>query len=495
MAADIHRLIAAIVPDIYCKKAVKNKVKDIAKKEGYLKAAEKAEVIEMTPLDFDKLVYGSPFECKGLKSPIEKHELVYDAFGKNLEPIYFWLLDMLNKEYDNNTTKFIDNFVSSPGSGHFSEMGQKASRMHEEAIKILGLSNQLVKAILNLIYDLREFEVRLSLYDKLNKGNKVEKESAMLSLKQVWLDTVDIKRGNTSIKGMALGQGPQFVTLIDAFMVAENEKLEWNGGEIDINETVKRILKQRIGEFFTWLKESEKELRKRFEIEKIYLKSQVNTLKIYARWAKPYLKAAAALEQRATSNAALVTAFNTTLFELMLMGEGKYKPEEDILLPKRLRENVKKKYHPLVVLQLNFRSVPERTQQGGYGFRGRVQTVMTSYALNDEEIKALREAMDKDDVNDMFRQIEGATEESLAQINTDINYYLGNKEEKKKEEKKEEDNPFSALFSFFKSEKENKEKGITKDNDFEKVVRSQAILESRKKCLSLYDNYKKSLSG
>ncbi len=86
---------------------------------------------------------------------------------------------------------------------------------------------------------------------------------------------------------------------------------------------VKRLL-QRFGEFQRWLELSGKELRKRYELEKTYLKSQISSLKLYSRWAKPYLKAAAQLEQRATATSSLVSTFSTSLFELTLLGIGDY---------------------------------------------------------------------------------------------------------------------------------------------------------------------------
>jgi len=33
--------------------------------------------------------------------------------------------------------KLVDNFVAAPGSGQFSEIGQKATKMQEEAMKLL----------------------------------------------------------------------------------------------------------------------------------------------------------------------------------------------------------------------------------------------------------------------------------------------------------------------------------------------------------------------
>ena len=82
-----------------------------------------------------------------------KFELVHDAPTAQVEPIYFWLLDFLGQFVegkDGSLEKVSDNFTSSPGSGHFSELGAKTTRMQEEGMKILGAINQVVKSILNL---------------------------------------------------------------------------------------------------------------------------------------------------------------------------------------------------------------------------------------------------------------------------------------------------------------------------------------------------------
>ena len=61
-----------------------------------------------------------------------------------------------------------------------------------------------------------------------------------------------------------------------------------------------------------------------FELEKTYLKSQVDSLKLQARWAKPYLKAAQQLEMNEELGARpdLVNMFNTIILELTLMGKS-----------------------------------------------------------------------------------------------------------------------------------------------------------------------------
>ena len=500
MVVDVKNLIAAINPDAYCDnvpdalgKKLSDKVKKVVKEQGYLKGAE-INYLDMLYIKGTK----SAFDLEGLKYPIEQHTLVYDAFSQSLEPIYFWILDYVNNEYG-SSEKLIDNFISSVGGGHFAELQGRATRMQEEAMKIFGTANTVIRSVMNIIYDLKEFKLRLAQYDDYHSKDERKNNAALYSLKQIWMDSVDIKRGNTAIKAMA--QNFDFVTLIDAFMTANSLR---DVDKLDLNERVKRILQQRVAEFERWLPESEKELRKRFEIEKTYLKSQINSARLYARWAKPYLKAARMLEQTAAYNANVVNAFNTAVFELAILAKGEYDPKGDIAsgeLPKSLGNAKLRKYVPITVIEFIFRSIPERfDQKGGYGFRGKVDVKFTSFALNEDELQVLKEKVEEDDFGDVYEMIAGATEKSLGELKDDIDEFLGQGEvavkglrEGKKEAESEDVNPFSSLFEFTKREEKKKDltKGIPKDNYYENVLRSQAIITARIACRRLYDDFKK----
>ena len=507
---EIENLIAAISPDVYCHDDVRKDVKKIIKekgKDGYLEAAKIAKPVEESHLVTTEDIKANPLDAPGLKYPSEIHKLVYDSPSESLEPIYFWLHDFILTNGYKKIDKITDNFVSSPGSSHFSELGQKATKMQEEAMKTLGAVNQVLKSILNIVYDLKEFKLRLELYDKYKKGTEEEKNAALLSLKQVWLDNVDFaKRQSTSIK--ALAQQFDYVTLIDGFMSARSlddvTKKPEEGG-LDLNERVRRILQQRIAEFYQWLGQSDIELRKRFEIEKKYLQSQYNTIQLYARWVKPYLKAARQLEQNLEPTAGLVTAFNTIILELTWLAQTDYNPNDDVFtgdLPEMFKNTKKRKYTNVVLVEFKFRGIPQRAGQG-YTFGGRTEISFTSYGLSEQELKVLKEQIEKDNFSDILKIIEGATTESLEQIKNDIEEFIESKEEKEKKEKssyEEDANPFTALFSFFKpgkkkeeKDKEFEEKGIIKPDDaYEKIIRSQAIANARDGCKLIFETFKKS---
>jgi hypothetical protein len=390
------------------------------------------------------------------EKPLSQHRLAYDSSSETLEPIYFFILDLMN-DFKMETEKIVDNFSSSPGSGHFAELGQRATIMQQQGAKILGDVNTVLRSVLNIIYDLKEFRIRLSQYDDLKTEKK---EAAILAMKQIWMDKVDITKGNSSIKAMALGQAG-YQTLIDAFLFSKELK---DVDNLDLNDRVKRILRPRILEFNDWMEHSEKELRKRYELEKAYLQSQVNSLKLYARWAKPYLRAAQQLEMKESEREpALVKAFNTILLELTLLGKQKIRPNEEAIsgtLPKDFEKlKFKRDYYFCTLVEFKFRGIPQRVaQQSHYAFGGKAEISFKAYVLNSDELKKLEEELEASDINDVMKLIEGSTGESLEKIQDEITFFLEEKDETRENEHKDTSNPFIALFGGYDKKKKEEKK-------------------------------------
>ena len=434
------------------------------------------------------------YKSKG--EPEVENKLVYDSSTETLEPIYFFLLDLMN-DFGLSTEKLVDNFVSTPGGTHFSEIGMKASRLQDEAMKIMASANAVLRSVLNIIYDLRDFKTRLIYYEDLKSGDSGKKAAARLSLKQIWLDKVDfVAKGNSSIKAMALGQSG-YQTLIDAFLVSDEVS---DVDKLDLNDRVKRILIPRVQEFNIWLQQSESELKKRYEIEKNYLKSQVSSLKLYSQWAKPYLKAIKQLEMKEMGREpSLVNIFNTVILELSLFGKSKVDVKKAALagtLPADFKKlKTKRDYYSCILIDFRFRAIP---RQGGV-MSGRTEISFKGYALNEDEIKKLSREIDKETIGDFLSLLEGSTTESLEQIKADIDYFL---EEGKKEEKKasDESNPFFALFGLYSKREEKKkekssseEKEIIKPDDWleKEHLRKLAASTAEETCFTLFDTYKK----
>jgi hypothetical protein len=440
--------------------------------------------------------------------PISQYELGFDSQQNQLEPTYYWLLDWIG-ERGWKWQKLVDNFMASPGSGQFSEMNMKATKMQEEGMKILGGMNQVIKSVLNLVYDLKEFELRLAHYDDVKSKDPKIYEQGMLALKQVWLDNVDLKRGRGSIHQMSAELG--YSTLREAFMMANSqEDLKKMNSDEDgglINDQVLRILIPRMSEFTKWVDYSEKELRKRFSIEKNYLKSQVETIKLYSGWMKPYLVAAEKLKQKGFGDhEALVNSFSTSMFQLEIFTEKKaslgsgphagYKGRRD--------------YKSVMVIDFEFRGhVSQRvTQKGDYGFAmgGKTNVSYKSYSLNDEEIAAAKKLLADADRDQSLTFSSDVAADALADLKEDLDYFLMNDEEKKEVEERDkkktkkdgEVNPFSALFGFGKEKKKKKDKDapvaiedIKKDNFIEKMLRGRGAVTGSIWLHRAYRIYKK----
>ena len=433
------------------------------------------------------------------------YALVYDSLSEGLEPIYFWLLDFMQESYPSGigmeeVTKSKDEYEAAVGSGFFSDLGVKATRMQEQAMKMMATINTVIRSIINLIYDLREFDIRLETYTDLKAQDEGKRDAAEISLRVIWMDQVDIKRGRGSINMLA--RELQFVTLRDAFLYAKDEKDVEN---LDLNDRVKRILKSRLNEYLKWKGYSEKELTKRYNIEKSYLKSQINSLKHYTAWVKPYLIAAKKLGMAnfstasGMSNPNIVNLFNNMEIQLSLFGKKELKPER--VNPAFRGLKLDKKYYSCIEVEIKFRTVPRaaQSQQGlVYVHSGRTELNFRAYSFSEKEL----EEINKLQVEEDLELIEGMTDVSLKEIQEDIEHYLGKpeKEEEKKKEKIKFPSPFSGITEGFKqalkplsyAAKIFKFKPALDKGFKEEQIKGAAKKQAEALLYVLYDVYKKS---
>jgi hypothetical protein len=173
---------------------------------------------------------------------------------------------------------------------------------------------------------------------------------------------------------------------------------------------------------------------------------------------------------------------------------------------KRLKPKIKRKFFRCILADFEFRGFPQKIQQG-YTYLGKVTITWRAYVLTNEELDALNKSLDKTDLGDIMSLIDGATDESLEQLQKDIDFFLEEKspeEEKKKEKKKKEDsgtNPLFALFGYYNKEEKKKDEkksddksdivSLSPDNWAEKIMRVGVAFEADDTNLTLYDIYKK----
>ena len=123
------------------------------------------------------------FDVKGLlvktikENFIAEYYLGYDSVSEGVEPIYFWILDFMRDSPPSglkldDVKKTGELFEASAGSSYYGEMGSRATVMQQRAGEMLKQVNTVVRSVLNLVYDLKEFKIRLGTYDKLHSTKK-----------------------------------------------------------------------------------------------------------------------------------------------------------------------------------------------------------------------------------------------------------------------------------------------------------------------------------
>jgi hypothetical protein len=446
---------------------------------------------------------------------VKKYQYEEDSFVTSLEPKYFWIIDFMKKQQF-KLEKTMETMGASVVSMFFGEMSARKQHLERRGMEIIGTVNVVVKSIINLLYDLREFDRRLKIYDELIVDDKSKQEAADAALKRVWMDEVDIRKGGASINSMSAQKGLEFITLRDAFMIAKGTK---DVDKMDINDRIKRILTGRLVEYEKWRDESDKELHQRRRIELAYLKSQVETLRLYSMWARPYLEAAQRLsfEDVSVKDPDLIQAFDQNVIKITVRGT-KFFHLKDLFkrtgLPRgqsppatwseeRQEEWKLARLGPKVIgieeVEFTFRSKPALVSQAqtGGAFRqlGKLIIEFRGYAMRLDEY----EKLEKQEEWEAMKFIEGMTTESLSTMREEIDTYLSelDKEEKKEEKKKTEPiiDKFMKGIGFGKAggSIEGLLGGFTSLNQRALEDRAKTVLrdEMVDKIFTLYDIFKK----
>jgi len=462
MASDIPHLVATICPDVFCQPQARSAVKKVLREAlavgdrlAYLKAAEKAVPCEPNAVALSQLEQVNPFKLPGQRSPVQQHVLILDHPDEPLEPMYFNLLDELQARDDWQTTILMDTVAATNGAGFSADLGRRVMQQQQQAVEQASRIHGQVRALLDEWLQWHEDKERLKVYDAANGFNRVEKETALWVLQNRWRRNADFNYAPTD---------------------------EAKAGV----------------EFEKWREQSETEQRQRLEINRQLLANRLEFLKLQAGWLKPYLPQFH--QSDPNGNPALVTAFNTAVFELVLLVELPAEIEQSVKqgdLPKMLLGKSHRQCRPLLVVEFRFRAIPERTKAGSYAHRGRAELTFTSYALNDDELAVLRREIKRNEYGQIFQALEQKTSTAMQKLLGDLDdLFAGDKAQPKETKPANTDgNPFSALFSileWFKSSPTEPAEAIIReplrpDSVVERVLRSCAVLEGRSACRKLFE--------
>lgn len=465
MVSDIPHLVGAICPDVFCQPAARAAVKKVLREAlaagdrlAYLKAAERAEPREPNAIALNRLEETNPFKLPGQRSPVQQHVLVLDHPDEPLEPLYFNLLDDLQTRDDWRITIFADTVAGTIGSGFSADLTRRVMQQQQQAADQMGRIHGQIRALLHQWQKWHEDKERLKVYAAATSSDHQVSENALRALQSRWRKNLN----------------PDSASKEDAFTGSD---------------------------FETWREQSEYEQRQRLEFDRQLLASQLRLLKLQTGWLKPYLHHFQSGDHQ--KNPALVTPFNTALFELVLLVELPSEIEQSVRqgdLPKLLLGKQHRQVRPLVVVEFRFRAIPERTRAGSYAYRGRAELTFTSYALNDEELAVLQREIKRNDFGELFGALEQKMPETLGQLLANLDELLAepNSPPKAAKPSAEDPNPFSALFSigeWFRPSPEETETSVIHepvrpDSDVEQVLRSCALLKARSTCRYLFEREK-----
>ncbi len=380
----------------------------------------------------------------------QQYLLGLDTMAEGLESSYYWILSFWGDKFFNQKyeiRKAQEYFAATETSYIFGDMGARRTNLEKRAQELLALINQLIRTIINILWDLREFEIRIQRYTELQSKDKDIQRSADLALKSIWLSEVDMKKGAGSINNLV--QQLNFVTLRDAFMfidtMQDKEKVLKDIGEkdeekgMDLPMIVKRILLGRVTEYMDWRELSEKELTKRFDIEKAYLRHEVASMKLYTAWVRPYLfsinrltmplpeKMAKLIPDTGTKHdtnigwgriyspqAELVTTFETAQIFVELFGTKD-------LTDKYGGSAVfgEDKIYGAIEADFVFRTLPGQVDQRRYMQRGNLDIIFTAYSLDEQRKKDL-ESREEDEV---LKQATQMTDDTLQALRNDLAHF------------------------------------------------------------------------
>jgi len=270
--------------------------------------------------------------------------------------------------------------------------------------------------------------------------------------------------------------------LRDAFMAAKSIQ---NVDSMQLTDRVKRILHGKVDEYFRWKEASYNELKNRERLQLAYLKSQVNALKLYASWIRPYLVAAKRLQMKPHSSKKpeMVSSFNVLAIELGLVG---FKPVE---FRKMKETSDGRKAYSVIKANFEFRSSPTQQytekRQPYFVQKGKFIITFEGYALTEEELETLK----SEDLDEVQEYIEGMLDTSLDVLRDDIDKFMAKLENIVEEEAKPTTKPigeriresiksqFKPLTEFFGGSEEKK--ASTKDKKKNKRQTSQGNYEFR----------------
>ncbi|MEA3378441.1 MAG: hypothetical protein U9Q69_02260 [Nanoarchaeota archaeon] len=350
-----------------------------------------------------------------LKDGKDKYWVILESMTSGLEKQYFMILRLLREQpahgigFD-EIIKVKDVFDASVSSSFHGHIGSKLSMMQQQASQHLATLGGMIKTVLPIVSELRKTDERLEYYEKSLKGD----ESAEISLKSIWIELVEQGMQNPN-SVYALSTKVGYLSLPDLFFkinpqngIDGVDKAIKSLTEEGIPKRVANVCAKKLFAYYTWKKQTYKELTftKKFKLK--YLRQHYNTIRMYMNWVRPYLKTIKQLQMEGKfRDADLINAFETAKIEIEILATLKKF----------------KKYKPVIQVKFTFVSRPELiyTPQGQKQpvHAGRTEIEIRPYCVTQEQID---DYIQEQELNDL--EILAALNESMMALKEDLKKYL-----------------------------------------------------------------------
>lgn len=320
--------------------------------------------------------------------------LVWEAAHTGVEESYFWVLEHMKQDRGfTHVIKITDLYAASEASAFWGNQQQRISAQQNNAQGLLANIGKFVKELFQMVRELRIIDERLDMYESWNKkqqdGTYKRSKAADITLKSLFTDQVEGGTKNPqSVFGLASTVG--FAILPDLFFnthVYDTDEMEKTVEDMDINTSVKNMLKRKLYQFLVWREKTHKELLNRRKFNVSYLRQHWGIIQTYMSWAKPYLKNLKRIQMRQDidEDPSIVSSFDQSIQEVEIL--AKHAPKGNVW--------------PVVIVNFTFRTRPDmnirKEYQQGPTHMGRIEMNFRSYAWTDKQIqnyKAMRAAED-----------------------------------------------------------------------------------------------------
>jgi len=392
--------------------------------------------------------------------PVRQQKLIIEQMGASAEPSYFWILNFLRNPNSlfYEVEKTSDVFSATEMSTFFGAAEEKKQKQQERVSQYLATIGSMTKSVFQMVRELRIMDERLTYYEKSLKGD----EASEITLKNIWTNIVEGGAESvTSVFGLSRKLG--FVIVPDLFFkinpkngsAGVDKEVNSLKGE-GINSRVRSVLKNKLMEYYIWKEKTYQELKwgKNFRLKA--LNQHYQSMKMYMKWVKPFLRNIQKLEMSQSNAPELVTAFETSLIELELFA---WKKKYEMLTDRGMVEHEFTEKIPCILVKFKFVALPEMAFQKDFQraavHAGRTEITIEGYVLTPEEIENYKKAKNLEDL-DLLKSVDA----SLESLGDELKNYLIESGEVSKEQlgKQEPDNsvyakdilkPFVSVFQGF----------------------------------------------